>query len=736
MDGPQVPSPRRVAMEHKMLIDKRIGGVILLFMLFGAGWLSAQSVSQADSILARGDTARALRMYETLVDRDLKSTEAHYRAGLIYWARSLKDGKVSRNRRAAERHLRYAARFEPDSAKYLLALANLFRGASEPTMRLQWGKTLRKAHASAVKHHSPELARIEYLLGRMAWERYDRIGRRAAFPPGSPASLPSGIGGDDYRDLKNIWENRVREIDGVGEEEYVRAESHLRAAIDADPMMVDALALLAVVLGDRQRWDEALGAARRTIKANPREWKAWAVRGMILARLQRYREAQADQEKAIALAPPSEARVYADIGRILPRRDSARFASLPTDSSKSFVRLFWGVAQPLLLRGVNEVYSEHLARLTEADILFSDPEMGRRGWNTHKGRVLVRWGPPPIKRNLGPNRQVWIYPELKLFFEFTGQPGYTYSSFAGEHLANYQSRVNSQPASFLNVEAVRTMDSAITQMAQFRAPGTDSTELALFSFVPVGRMAHSVALANMSLHTGVFVLDQQLNLIDEQRTSERIRSRDPDQFELYSYRLTLPHSKLPYLVRVEALIPEVDRAARSSQPLMVRRFTRTDLLMSDVIIAERVEPRDSSPSSWHDFLIAPSAGRIQPNGSLSLLWEIYNLTSDQDSIAHFRVDVTVRVKNVIRKGFGARLFGGIADALGTSAKGDDQIVLSYDADARVRPGGRQVEHLTLALDDAPKANYDLLVTVTDKLTGVSVTSVRKFTVNDGKPGNR
>jgi hypothetical protein len=207
-----------------------------------------------------------------------------------------------------------------------------------------------------------------------------------------------------------------------------------------------------------------------------------------------------------------------------------------------------------------------------------------------------------------------------------------------------------------------------------------------------------------------------------------IRGGDSLQVERRSFRFEVEPSQ--YLLRVEARLPAVGRAARSTSALAVRAYGTDSLTLSDVLVADRVAPRDSNFTRWTDFLLSPSAGRFAPNDPVGLLWEIYNLTPDSLGIARYTVEVRFTVLNVERRGFAARILGGLGDAVGLSARGDEQVALAYDREAAVPAGGRQVEYLVVDLDDAPLADYGISVRVVDRGTGRTVETLRRIKVTN------
>ncbi len=333
------------------------------------------------------------------------------------------------------------------------------------------------------------------------------------------------------------------------------------------------------------------------------------------------------------------------------------------------------------------------------------------------------------------NYTVWVYPNLRLFFAFEGRSGFTYARFADEHQFVYEDRANAHPVSFLNVPILHRIDSAVVQVAQFRGPQPDSTELAVFGFVPVGRMVRVAPRATVGLKMAAYVRGERFDSIAGEAREERVTVTDTAQFEHRSWRfLVAPGERV---VRVEAVAPEVDRFARSQQPLHIRRFDVDSLQLSDILVARRVEPRDSSVHSWHDFLIEPSAGLLKPGEQLGLLWENYNLTPDSAGIAHYTVEVSVKVERLIRDGgLHVQIVGGVLDAVGLSARGDERLAIAYEAEATVTPGGRHVDYLVVDFDRVPNANYEVSVTVTDLITGRQASARREFAVDPLDPGAR
>ncbi|MDH5196911.1 MAG: hypothetical protein OEY20_06635, partial [Gemmatimonadota bacterium] len=176
-----------------------------------------------------------------------------------------------------------------------------------------------------------------------------------------------------------------------------------------------------------------------------------------------------------------------------------------------------------------------------------------------------------------------------------------------------------------------------------------------------------------------------------------------------------------------------DRGARGMETLTVRDYPTGAVALSDVLAAGRIQPRDSLARRWSDFFIEPNGGRFVPGDSVALLWEIYDLAADSNGLAHFDVQLRLTVDAIERRSFAAQIVGGVSDAMGLSAVGDDQVALDYDRRAAVGPNGTVVEFVTVELRDAPEGRYTIEVLVRDRLTGAMARRERVMLVNRSPP---
>jgi hypothetical protein len=113
-----------------------------------------------------------------------------------------------------------------------------------------------------------------------------------------------------------------------------------------------------------------------------------------------------------------------------------------------------------------------------------------------------------------------------------------------------------------------------------------------------------------------------------------------------------------------------------------------------------------------------------------LLWEMYNLTVDSLGAFWYDAEIILRVQTLERRGFAARIVGGMLDAVGTTAEGDDQVSVRYEVRETLGDRDRVPGWVAVDLEDAPLGTYVMELVITDRFSGQSAVRRRVFTVSD------
>jgi GWxTD domain-containing protein len=702
-------------------------------------------VGEAIRLAERGDTAAALRRLEEATKVHPGLADAHYQRGLLL-ARQAGNGLGDMfRRRAASNALERALQIDRRNPQYYMELGLL--RLKQGVQRIDAGRLFNRALKAARERGDPTLiAQVEAQLGDIDYRRYLAVGhRRLITGSGLRFDPDEAISNPHY--ARNFLAGQSAELEDAGELDLRQAEAHYRSGAATWPAHDAGNAGLLGILYDEERYEEFLEQARSFVRAAPNQPRSHLFYALGLWRLGRVREAADAFERALALLPAGERSRLNDLSRILRRNDAERYQQMSTAQRAEFDRLYWSANDPLKLTAENEHRLEYLARMAYADLRFSAPDLHLRGWDTDRGAIYIRYGPPPVVATFPPETRpmadepgtagaittVWFYPERNLRFVFYGPPGYNFARFAGEFAAYAEDARYATPVRYDNVPLTEALDSVPVQVAAFRHPSDSTrTELVFFAGLPLSRMAEGVDLREGPIETGLFVTDALERNVVSQRRDERVRFGAEQYFERRTFTAAVPPGD--YRFRVETRQPTTTRAARGAGPLSADAFNRSTLMLSDVVIADRVGKRTETPAGRADFLMDPNpAMSFAPGEAVHMYWEIYNLQPDTAGAVQYTAEVVLRVQSLERTGIVARALGPVFDAMGLSAQGDEPVTLRYDVGEALAGRDRVPAWVAVDLLEAPSGVYVLELGITDRVSGQTAVRRRSFSVTERQP---
>lgn len=744
-----------------------MAAAVLALVILGRPPLAAQGnrgplgqaralLAEATSLLEAGDTAEAIERLKAATEAAPGMSEAHYRYGQLL-ARTAGNGVGDWfHRRRASQALDRALDLDRQNPAILLEIARL--KLKTPFLRLDAKRIFSHALEAAKARGDPTLvAEVNAEIGDIYYRRYQaQEHRRMIVGPAMRFDPTEAVTDPDY--TRRFLSSQTAVVPGAGELDLRAAEEHYRAGVSADPGNEAAAAAFLGVLYDRGRYEEYLEAARLFASTAGENGRAQLLLGLGYWRVGRNREALRAFDRALELMPPADRATLTNLSVILRRSDAQTYQALSDSQRAEYERRYWYMADPLRLTEENEHRLEHLARVAYADLRFSAPDLNLRGWQTDQGAIYIRYGPPPEIAKFAPEASatgggdfnviaehdvtarvsleqagkvvtVWYYPERNLPFVFYGPPGYNFARFAGEFQAFADDARYTIPVKYDNVPVNEALDSIPVQTAAFREQGGGGTEVVFFAEVPVAAMVSETDLRQGQLETGFFVTEPSLHEVVARRGSEAVNFQASSQFQARTFEATLRPGE--YLYRVEARQPVTGRAARGMAALGVEDFSRATLMLSDVILADRVQPRSDSVTGRRDFFLQPNPSMtFEPGEPVHLYWEVYGLQPDSAAIARYDVEISIRVQAIERRSVAARIVGGVLDAVGVTAAGDERLAIVYDREQSLAGRDRIPEHLAIELDDAPNGVYSLEVAVTDRVSGQSFVRRRAFTITD------
>src|SRR5690606_39106823 len=293
----------------------------------------------------------------------------------------------------------------------------------------------------------------------------------------------------------------------------------------------------------------------------------------------------------------------------------AEDAAIGPDTA-AFAEAFWQRRDPRLLSAQNERRLEHLARLALADLLFTEAHRDRRGWESARGEVAVRYGLPlreASQLSLRDGRFTrWVYDDFSLLFHdaFASGDADFWSSASGEdEFTRAHSLMRRVPERFDYAPAHRVPFPFAA--ATFRGE-SGRTDVAVHLGVP-GEPPQALTLGAFLLADGAVVA--------EARRSVTRRTALPET-------VTLAARPGAY-----TLAAEFERGAAAvgfeRAPLDVPDYAGRGLALSDLVLAHHVEEAEAGDAGGfvrRGYRIAPAVEPVFSSAQpIHLYVEAYNL---------------------------------------------------------------------------------------------------------------
>ncbi len=708
-----------------------------------------QQIRKADSLLAHaldrarsGDTASALKALERATKVAPRYAQPYYHRGVLLSRSSVLGMSDILRRRAASGAIKDALDLDPGNPRYLMELGRI--RLKTPFLRLDAERLFRRALSAAEKRGDPRVvAEVRWELGQIHERRYMTMANRR-MPLGSLSTFDPERAVSDWHYTKDFFDQGSMVIEEAGELNYRKAEDLYRSALRADSTHLGAALGLLGLLYEGGRYEEVVATGDALRRGLPNEPRLLMALGLALHRLDRDSDAARMFQPALALLLPEERREMLGLETIL-RRDAAKDYLMLGDSARAeFDELYWNIADPLRLTPANEARIEFLSRVTYADLRFTSPEFRTRGWRTDRGEIIIRYGQPPLIATIAPETQeidnsesmarittIWYYPDTKLRFVFVGPPAMNYARYAGDFQAYAANARYLDPVSFDNLRSRLPVDSIGVQVARFRGDRTGIADVSFFADVPVAKLLANTDVSQATLETGFFLSHPDRRPAATAIDSALVRLDRPDAVSERSWHRALSPGE--YLYRIEARQAVSGRSARGMAPLKIEAFPAGAFLLSDILVARQIGLREQGAKlrGRNDLLIKPSGTlAFVRNDTIHIYWETYGLAADSTGVGRARVKLNLHVDKLQRTSGIDVVLGGIGDAFGLTAKGDDRVSLSYDRTIAPDVIDRAPDYIALAIGDSPAGTYTLEIEVADVVGGRTARRQRILTVRN------
>ena len=400
-------------------------GLLLTFGCLQTAVAQQQTLEDGKQAFREERYADAAQIIERYADKNPDDAEAHYLLARVYFETPLRDEK------RAGKELEKALKLEPDNVLFMVAHLEQLRTESSNFFSEKIKEYKRSELAKKILELDPENAFAHEELGvsyiHDFWRYRNAImlpvmqshqginqdlidatsptGDRssigindAVFLEGS-AGVNFGSANDASRvfladrfDIETLQEHGVPVLDlsARAQKAYERAIGHLTQAISVDPRRKGVYTDMMQIYSLKGEYTEALDMLQQMYQFFPEEPQLWTYLGLAHYELGNMEAADRSFETAFRYMEPAQQQAFQDLSYLLPQSDLDLYEQDPV----LYASRYWTSKDPRYLTSYNERRLEHYARLTYADLLYGAPDIHLRGWDTERGRILVRYGQP------------------------------------------------------------------------------------------------------------------------------------------------------------------------------------------------------------------------------------------------------------------------------------------------------------------------------------------------------
>jgi GWxTD domain-containing protein len=667
--------------------------VALLLGACAPGGDLATRLHRADAAVARGDTARAIQLLKGAVHSDDATPALYARMGRLYCS---KNTIVDRLR--AQALLEEGLQRFPDDIGILMEL----------------GKTY------YVQTFYPDAARCFTSVLEMDGEHCEA-----------------------HYYLGRNWFRKWRHIQ-VYSEYLASARAHFQRTTRCDSDNRDALykfAFSSYVLGDSTG---AIRACESLLARDSAAPEASFLLGVIAFEHDDFEGAVARFNSSFLLLSEEEREHFADIALLLDEEQLEEYEYATEEKRRDMQRIFWAESNPDPTSRVNVRYVEHVYRMVLADAFYELKRPALRGWETERGKALVKFGRPATIGTtlagefLSGRKEIWKYGSGELGFTFVFMDeflngnymvpmDYRYSSIAqalylDEPVSSYVSPYESVPG-VLDVFSFRDRSSASVYLAL--KIDMDSLEYHMDLDGAGGLVARTSFFDREWRQT--FYYEDTLSVDPIRRQTDR---GAPWYYLVKDYDLPFDYHRVAF-----SLVDDTERGQALVQAeTNTLSYLSDSLALSDILLYRGAQDTGDFPALVRrgdkQFLANPGGAYAQAE-KLRLYVEIYNLRVPGPG-AEYEVTYSIYDPAADSPTGWARLKKGVKSMMGFRSESEPVISQTLE---RKSFQHRSSEDLAIDIGTLRAGDYVLNVAVRDRISGEIAQRSTAFT-KESVPQNR
>lgn len=455
-------------------------------------------------------------------------------------------------------------------------------------------------------------------------------------------------------------------------EDYSNSKSYLSRAIDLDPHQNEALRYLCLLYFEMKQYQAIVDLLKQRTLTDPQNEMIHLFLGMAYSRLQEYPKANAHFKIALQNMAPALALVFRDPGFLLTGKGQK--------ARRLNVERYWAFADPLFLSEENERLLEQYTRMAYVFYRFEVPELNLPGWQTDRGLVYLKYGPPQrivrMEKEMAdistvlPATEIWTYPD----FQFVFEDSYWNGNFQfAEPILNPDSKSAFKSRASTNYSLVaENVFRDIPERFEYHLSGGQlPVRRKMYRFRGKEGMTEiwiPLEIKSSQLpDPSRFKLHYALYLWTPRDASPRPAGTSPpkpawkwvreggEKYWLSDLSATAARGNYQYSLELIDRTRQRDFVERDT--LNIPGFDGNKLMLSDVVLCSQILPASpDDPHSRSSLVLIPNLShRFGRQETMHMYLEVYNLSRSAGGTTDYRVESTLSPR---RNGILGRLFGG------------------------------------------------------------------------------
>ncbi len=396
-----------------------LAGLCLFSLYAGQAFAQSELLEPGRQAFREERFEDALQVFERVSSEHPELSEAYFLISRVYFETPLY------NEGRARQSLEKALELEPENVEYLVARLEQYKVKSWGFLGDRLRESRRLDTARRILKLDPDNAYAHEELGKVHIRDFWRYRNAIMLPSVSygyagsmrssdepdyssddflagtsagaelaelNAPNPNEVFLGDQFDMERLRSQgaNVLDLSERAERAYLRAIGHLNKALEVDPRrrsVYDEMMQIYALKGEYEDAMVTLGTMYRNYPEDPDLWRYLGIANYQLGDMDAANRAF---KTAFEYMSEGEKLAYEDMELFLTKEEREARERDPV----AYQAQYWISQDPRFLTPYNERKLEHYFRLTYADLLYGSERLDLRGWETERGQILIRYGPP------------------------------------------------------------------------------------------------------------------------------------------------------------------------------------------------------------------------------------------------------------------------------------------------------------------------------------------------------